>query len=304
MLQQTTVATVIPRYARFLDRFPTLESLAAAEEAEVLAAWEGLGYYRRARSLHLAAKRMVEGGIPQTYDGWLALPGVGAYTAAAVCSISFGLPTPVVDANVERVYARLNADRVVGGALTRAAWKWAHDVVDRDATGDWNQATMELGALVCTPRSPQCPSCPVQKWCRAYAEGVVDQVPTPAPKVKKVDVLDQIWVVSDGDGRVAVRPIPPGRWWEGMWEFPREKADASGDRALEALFGDLDRVQREGVRHTVTHHRIVAQVFTATTSAPNDALSWVTWDDVASLPMPSPMRKAATIAQKANESLW
>jgi A/G-specific adenine glycosylase len=169
MLQQTRVAAVIEHYHEFLRRFPTVRKLAAAHEASVLAAWSGLGYYRRARMMHAAAKVIVRehGGVfPATAEGLLALPGVGRYTAAAIASISFGEPVAVVDGNVERVLQRVSGKRVAGEKL----WTVANDFLDKKRPGDFNQAMMELGALVCTPRAPRCLMCPVIKMCSTRGE--------------------------------------------------------------------------------------------------------------------------------------
>ena len=170
MLQQTRVETVTGYYDPWLERFPTVRELARAEEDEVLKAWEGLGYYRRARNLHRAAQMVHDdyaGSLPPTYSGLLTLPGVGEYTAGAVASISFGEVVPAVDGNVRRVLARL-----YDMADPRPAWlrKTAGDLVDPGRPGDWNQALMELGATVCTPRSPECRGCPIAEWCAARAE--------------------------------------------------------------------------------------------------------------------------------------
>ncbi|HEX5757593.1 MAG TPA: A/G-specific adenine glycosylase, partial [Thermoanaerobaculia bacterium] len=180
MLQQTRVEVVLPYYDRFLAEFPTVEALAAAPEAEVLAAWSGLGYYRRARQLHAAARRVVErGGFPDTPGGWRELPGVGDYTAAAVGSIVYGLPLPVLDGNVERLMARylaLAADPK-SAAARRQLRAAAAALVDPERPGDSNQALMEVGATVCTPRRPRCPDCPLLPGCRAAAEGRPERYP-------------------------------------------------------------------------------------------------------------------------------
>jgi A/G-specific adenine glycosylase len=169
MLQQTRVAAVIGHYAEFLRRFPTVQKLAAAREPSVLAAWSGLGYYRRARMLHAAAKVVVRelgGKFPATAEQWRTLPGIGRYTAAAIASIAFGEPVAVVDGNVERVLQRLSGRRLGGAEL----WQAADDLLDRKRPGDFNQATMELGATVCTPRAPECLICPVVELCATRGE--------------------------------------------------------------------------------------------------------------------------------------
>jgi A/G-specific adenine glycosylase len=169
MLQQTRVAAVIGHYAEFLRRFPAVEKLAATREASVLAAWSGLGYYRRARMLHAAARVVVRehgGKFPATAEGLRALPGIGRYTAAAIASIAFCEPVAVVDGNVERVLQRLSGRRLAGEEL----WQAAEDLLDRKRPGDFNQAMMELGATVCTPRAPACLACPMVKLCATRGE--------------------------------------------------------------------------------------------------------------------------------------
>ena len=173
MLQQTRVAAVIPYYERFLKTFPDVRALAVADPDFVLANWAGLGYYSRARNLQRAAKEIVTqhaGHFPREYQAALALPGIGRYTAAAVLSIAYEAPHAVLDGNVARVLARIGAVR--GDLRAPATWRklecTAQDLLERNAAGDWNQAMMELGATVCTPKSPHCVECPVEKWCRAH----------------------------------------------------------------------------------------------------------------------------------------
>jgi A/G-specific adenine glycosylase len=164
MLQQTRVAAVLEHYARFLERFPTVQSLAAAREQSVLAMWSGLGYYHRARRMHQAAKLIVrerEGNFPGSAEEWLELPGIGRYTAAAIASIAFGEPVAVVDGNVERVLARMFGRQ----PSWEAAWQQAAALLIKERPGDFNQAMMELGATICTPRAPQCLLCPLRQWC-------------------------------------------------------------------------------------------------------------------------------------------
>ncbi len=169
MLQQTRVAAVIEHYRKFLRRFPTVEKLAAAREASVLAAWSGLGYYRRARMMHAAANAIVReygGRFPETAEGLRDLPGIGRYTSAAIASIAFDQPVAVVDGNVERVLQRMSGRRLVGDEL----WEAATDLLDKKRPGDFNQAMMELGAVVCTPRAPACLTCPIVELCATRGE--------------------------------------------------------------------------------------------------------------------------------------
>src|SRR6187397_2152045 len=169
MLQQTTVRAVTPYYERFTRLFPTVAALAAAREEDVLGAWSGLGYYHRARNLMRGARHVLdhhEGRFPRTLEAALAVPGVGLYTASAVLSIAHGVPLPVVDGNVRRVLARLRALRGPRWRRDGPYYNLAEEVLDPDSPGDWNQALMELGAVLCTPRRPACPACPVRAGCR------------------------------------------------------------------------------------------------------------------------------------------
>jgi A/G-specific adenine glycosylase len=221
MLQQTRVAVVIAHYHKFLQRFPTVEQLAKAREALVLAAWSGLGYYRRARMLHAAAKVVVRehrGTFPSTAAGLRELPGIGRYTAAAIASIAFGEPVAVVDGNVERVLQRLFGRRIAGEAI----WDAAGDLLDQKRAGDFNQAMMELGATVCTPRAPACLTCPVIQLCTTRGELAG------SPKAARQLKLEIHYVLDSRDGKVfLVRRPHDASLMPGMWELP-EVADRHG----------------------------------------------------------------------------
>ncbi len=220
MLQQTRVAAVIAHYREFLRRFPTVEKLARAREASVLAAWSGLGYYRRARMLHAAAKVVVRnlgGEFPSTAEGLLALPGVGRYTAAAIASIAFGEAVAVVDGNVERVLQRVSGQRLSGERL----WAAAEDLLERSRPGDFNQAMMELGATVCTPRVPACLTCPVVESCATRGEMAS------AAKAARQKKREIHYAVDFRDGKVLMVQRPQdARLMAGMWELPEIPAGA------------------------------------------------------------------------------
>jgi A/G-specific adenine glycosylase len=240
MLQQTRVAAVIAHYREFLRRFPTVEKLARAREASVLAAWSGLGYYRRARMLHAAAKLVVRelgGQFPATVEGLRELPGVGRYTAAAIASIAFGEPVAVVDGNVERVLQRFSGRRMAGEVL----WQTAEEWLDRQRPGDFNQAMMELGATVCAPRAPVCMTCPVVDLCATRGElaGAAK-----APRQKKQEILYALDIRSNGlrGGKVfLVQRAGDARLMAGMWELPEvvlpagAKAPFNGAREIAAV---------------------------------------------------------------------
>ncbi|MHB8079116.1 MAG: A/G-specific adenine glycosylase [Candidatus Krumholzibacteriia bacterium] len=212
MLQQTTVAAAAPYWERFLARFPDVAALAAASEPEVLAAWAGLGYYRRARDLHAAARTIVarDGGrLPDSFPGWLALPGIGRYTAGALASIAGGERVPAVDANARRVLLRWLCDspEAAAGVGPRRLEAAAAALVPADRPGDWNQALMDLATAVCRPVAPLCDACPAAPWCRARAAGAADRVPAPPPRRQPSRVRLGLLVVQCGRGLLL---LPPG----------------------------------------------------------------------------------------------
>jgi len=213
MLQQTRVAAVLDHYARFLRRFPDVQALACARESSVLAAWSGLGYYHRARRMHRAAKVLVrqrKGRFPRTAEEWQQLPGIGRYTAAAIASIAFGEAVAVVDGNVERVLERMFA----GTGARQATWDRAEWLLDRGHPGDFNQAMMELGATICTPRAPQCPACPLHLWCAS--RGADAARPQAARKRKQLT-----YGLARNNGSVLLVQRPrTAALMAGMWELP------------------------------------------------------------------------------------
>jgi A/G-specific adenine glycosylase len=264
MLQQTTVAAVIPFYERFMARFPTVRSLAASKEDEVLSLWSGLGYYGRARSLRAAARDVVEnhaGLFPRTVGEALALKGIGRYTAAAITSIAFGAREAVVDGNVRRVLSRLYAVR---GASDPRVQELANELLSPRSPGNWNEAVMELGATICTPRKPRCERCPVVDGCRGQARAEYWSEGKARPRTVATPM--ELAMVIKG-GRVLFTRNPDGGLMGGLYELPNTGLGA--DHGLEAdlerryrgvLEIDRDRVVAR-VRHTVTHHRIQGRVF-------------------------------------------
>lgn len=287
MLQQTTVAAVTPFFERWMARFPTVEALAEASEDEVLAYWQGLGYYRRARLLHSGAKAVVERGWPKSAAEWREVPGVGAYTAGAVASIALGERAALVDGNVERVFARLVAFEGSGPVLKKAAWEWAEAVLPEGEVGkagDWNQALMELGATVCTPKNPHCGKCPVSEWCRAFQGEQVGDFPSPKPE-KAWRELSHIMAVPVFQGRFGLRQRGVGEWWTGMWDFPR--GDSREELGLE---GEWTRIGE--FRHVVTVHKISVEVYRVSVSDLVEGFRWVEGADLGDLALPTPARKA------------
>jgi A/G-specific adenine glycosylase len=287
MLQQTQVATVIPYFERWMRRFPTVCELAQASESEVLEHWQGLGYYRRARGLLAGARQIALEGLPRTAAEWVRLPGIGRYTAGAIASIAFGETVPLVDGNVERVYARLSADGAVDAALHKSAWQWAADAVDRNRPGDWNQALMELGATVCKPVAPICNTCPIASFCAAFGAGIQNELPTPTPKTPTKRLTHHVWIPVC-EGRYGIRQIPEGQWWAGMWEFPRSELVEE----LAELMPDSFPVHIGSFSHSVTTHRIRVHVSTVRLESPLAMMKWAEMRELESLPMPAPQRRA------------
>jgi A/G-specific adenine glycosylase len=225
MLQQTTVVAVVPYFERFLGRFPTVQALARAGEHDVLRLWEGLGYYSRARNLRLAAQQVVAefgGTIPDEIDELRSLPGIGRYTAGAIASLAYDRPAPIVEANTLRVYARLLAfdGDVHATAGRNLIWNFAEQAVPRRSAGAFNQALMDLGAMICTPAEPRCPECPVRTCCRAFQQGVQQSVPRPRAR-PQVTFVDEAMVAVRDEGRYLLRQGLPGERWAGLWEFVR-----------------------------------------------------------------------------------
>lgn len=271
MLQQTRVEAVVPYYERFLRRFPDTDSLARAREEDVLAEWAGLGYYRRALDLRRAAALVCEGGggeLPRTAAAWRELPGVGAYTAAAVSSIAFGERVAVVDGNVRRVAARfLRLDEADGPALQRAAAAWAQGLMDalprgpKEGAGDLNQALMELGATVCRPRAPRCGDCPLAAECEARAAGTPERWPRRAARKPALELRLAFLVAGSGDRWLLWRRMEG--WNPGLYEPP---SFADGPRrALQRRWAEDGRAGVVGevlgeVRHAITRHRIRGRV--------------------------------------------
>ncbi len=296
MLQQTQVATAVPYYERFLERFPDVDALARARSADVLAAWAGLGYYRRARHLHEAAGVVVRehaGRVPSDPRAFAALPGVGRYTLGAVLSMGFGRPLPVLDGNVARVFSRLTAApvSVKRPADAKRLWAMAEYLMPAGSRsprgshqpGQWNQALMELGALVCTPRAPRCPACPVRAQCKARARGVQHELPPAAVRRAVERVRRAVACVWDR-GRLLVAKRD-GPLLDGLWEPPGTDL-ARGEDAAAALAARLaelgvrariaDTGRRE--RHTITHRDITVDVWEGVLAAPAPrrvGLAWV-----------------------------
>ncbi len=274
MLQQTQVETVKPYYARFLAAYPAVQDLAAAPLDDVLKLWEGLGYYSRARNLHRAAIQVAEkfgGQFPQTVTELLSLPGIGRYTAGAIASIAYGIPAPVLDGNVIRVYARLFniPDDVSLPAAQAKLWHLAEELLPEDRPGDYNQALMDLGRLICKPRAPLCNECPVQKHCAAYARGVQESRPVKAKKPKMPHYQVTAGLIWNERGELLIAQRPMDGLLGGLWEFPGGKQEAGEtlqaclrrelheELNIEVEVGELFAV----VKHAFTHFKITLHAF-------------------------------------------
>jgi A/G-specific adenine glycosylase len=268
MLQQTQVETALPYYDRFIREFPRIESLAKADEERVLTLWAGLGYYRRAKNLMAAAREVVEnhgGRVPSEYEALLSLPGVGEYMAGAILSIAFNKPYPVVDGNVRRVLSR------VYGWMEenpRALWDAARNIVRQHEPRTVNQALMELGAKVCSFKSPRCLICPIQSACVAFRTGMQDRIP-PVKKRPRTVHVHVFALVHQKDDLVLMKHV------DGMWEFP--------------MFPELPKGSFEKVgqcRHTITHHRLDVGVYRG-----QIATDGYEWKSIEKLPISSLTRK-------------
>jgi A/G-specific adenine glycosylase len=279
MLQQTQVATVEAYFVRFLTALPTIADLAAADRQQVMRLWEGLGYYRRAAQMHEAAHRLVDqhgGQFPRDPHTVLRLPGIGRYTAGAILSIAFDARQPILEANTVRLFSRLLAYRgnPTSSAGQKLLWALAEFLLPTRGAGRFNQALMELGSLVCTPRTPQCHACPVAVLCRAHRAGLTAQIPPPKTKPAIEQVREAALIVRR-NGRVLLLQRPDGVRWAGLWDFPRfplhSSEPAQQQRELhDALLASTGVEARLGplvttLRHSVTRYRITLDCYEAAT---------------------------------------
>lgn len=329
MLQQTTVVAVVPYFERFLARFPTVRDLAAAEESEVLRLWEGLGYYSRARNLKKGAEVIVreyDGQFPADVETLRTLPGIGRYTAGAIASFAFDLRAPIVEANTLRLDCRLLG--YDGDPRSKAGqevlWSFAEAVLPKTQPGRFNQALMELGATICSPKAPRCQDCPVQTHCRAFQEGTQARIPRPATRPVITEVVEVSLAIQRGE-QYLLRRCPAGERWAGLWDFVRfpldEKLVAKAASRASLLHEQIVLTARDRsglnivlgpqlaeLKHSVTRYRITLKCFTAT-AVTGKLLSdgewlWVSPTDFDNYPLSVTGRKfAKLLAGDGNDRL-
>lgn len=254
MLQQTQVETALPYFERFLDRFPDLLELAGASIEEVLALWQGLGYYRRAHLLHRAARILAREGFPETVAGWQRLPGIGRSTAGAIVSLAFDRPAPILDGNVKRLWCRLFGIEGWPGdpSVEKRLWQISEATLPSSRGADWTQALMDLGALICRPKAPLCGSCPVRELCAAHLQGRTEQLPEPRPNRKRPE-REVVWLVlRNRRGEVYLERRADFGLWAGLWTLPEFPSLEEAKRSFPIERG---RPLAEG-RHAFTHFRL------------------------------------------------
>lgn len=302
MLQQTQVSRVAERFSRFLSRFPTVEALASADEHDVLAEWSGLGYYQRARRLQGAAIAIAEtgGSFPREADELRSLPGIGPYTAGAIASLAFGAAEPAVDGNVIRVVARLDGlDDPDRRSLERRVTLRVRGLLDgAKRPGAFNEALMELGATVCTPRSPDCAACPWKAACVANKTGDQDRLPRPTPKAPKKTLHAATVVVIDENGRLLLERRPERGLWRGLWQAPTLESPTdvpSTDEITDALnVCDLSAVGT--FTHETTHRTVRFEVFRGKAIDSTEGRRWVAVHELDALAMGSAQRRVLGMA--------
>jgi len=309
MLQQTRVETVIPYFNNFIEQFPTVEALANAEEEKVLKAWEGLGYYSRARNLQSAVKEVVSeygGKIPHRVEELSKLKGVGPYTQGAISSIAYGIPAPAVDGNVMRVLSRiLLIEDDISKPKTRNLFENAvRELISVEHPSEFNQGLMELGALVCTPRSPSCLLCPVQSHCRAFSEGMQDQLPFKTIKKNNKEVFITAVILKNKDGQILVQKRPSEGLLANLWELPNHELKQ------ESMYGQAEQLkhfmkakynlnitienQLLNLKHEFSHLTWKITVFNGYTNdeiKAADFRQFLSLEDMAKLPFPVPYQK-------------
>lgn len=311
MLQQTQVATVRDYFTRFIATFPDVRSLAVADEIDVLRLWEGLGYYRRARQLHAAAKQIVErlaGNFPHDLIELQSLPGIGRYTAGAIASIAFDQRAPILEANTIRLFSRLIAftGEAASAAGQSTLWKFAEDILPQKDVARFNQALMELGSLVCTPKEPQCDECPLATICKAKKLGLQHAIPAAKTRPSFTQLREAAIIVRK-NGSVLMRRCGENERWAGLWDFPRFELESTGP-----LFAQQEIISKvaaqtgiqcapgailKTLKHGVTRYRITLDCYEAAyvsgrlTSSTTSPIRWTALSHLAALPLSTTGRK-------------
>jgi A/G-specific adenine glycosylase len=326
MLQQTTVPAVIPYYRKWFKRFPDLTALNQASLQAVLAAWQGLGYYQRARNLHAAARLIMDhhqGKIPSDYDTLIKLPGFGPYTTAAVLSIAFDLPYPVLDANIRRLGMRILGLREKSATKAeKRLLEFLAVILPKREVGRFNQALMELGSLVCTPKNPLCHVCPVIDDCKAYAAGLQEIIPPPKKQVFKK--ISAVVAVIEREGKYLIQKRPPSGLLAGLWEFPGGKIEPgeSPEQALlrelkEELGVDLADLENQDplsnlqhlitVKHAYTQFLVSLHAYSCKLKSipplSRDTYRWITLKGMRRFPFPSGSSKIIRFLQQQENSI-
>lgn len=304
MLQQTRVETVIPYYLRFIERFSSVEKLAASPELNVLKMWQGLGYYRRAKMLHKAAKEITlkyNGKLPGTRDELQTLPGFGPYTAGAVASIAFNECSPAVDGNVKRVLSRIFATNYAIDKIAQLA-------AQVNSPSEWTQALMELGALICLPKNPKCLICPEQKICKAYQTQTIELFPAASKKVKVKKIFAVTWIIQNTQkNKILIQQRPDEGRWAGMWEFPFlefEKKPLSHLSSHSFEFPIEESKSIGSFTHQLTHQTIHVDVIHAQTRAKTSTTKtqkWIPIQKLGDFPISKMQLKAWEIFNKFGE---
>jgi A/G-specific adenine glycosylase len=313
MLQQTRVATAIPYYLRFLERFPTIESLAQAPESDLLAAWSGLGYYHRARNLQRAARDIVDASarlpvetpshpgarqaiFPSMYDDIRKLPGVGDYTAAAIASIAFDLPHAVVDGNVLRVLSRLACDEgdIATGAVKARLQALADQLLDPATPGRCNQAVMELGATLCLPDDPKCLLCPVASFCKARLAGRTSELPIKRKPPTPVQITRTLLLAVENDKILFWQRSTEARHLGGFWELPEPEHIES--------YEEIDELG--SFRHSIMNRRYLFRVLRIRLTSVISGMTWLPSDGLSALPISTTARKALRLSGRIKKSAF
>jgi A/G-specific adenine glycosylase len=315
MLQQTQVSTVIPYYHKFLRVFPTVRRLAKADLSKVLSIWEGLGYYSRARNLHKASRVILDqynGKIPDTPNDLLSLPGIGRYTAGAILSIAYDQEAPILDGNAKRVLSRLFAvsGNPADSKTEKLLWQISESLVPQGHASSFNQALMDLGATICTPKDPQCARCPLRRVCKGYESGNPGRFPSRGVK-RAIPSIEAVSAVIRKDGQVLLRQRPAKGLLGGLWEFPDWRVDHREDSELKLLRfikNELGiRIKTKeflgSFKHTYSHFKLTLHVYLCQAAGSKNVGTWVPLRNLRLFPMSRLHRRIAQTIQKKLQNM-